>query len=96
MLSPCPDSYFAQEQFLNSLVQNKNFNFTRQSENSNFAQDNSRIVPIPTLGRTYTMIVKHNDHKPSRIHIAPDKVNISYFYTKIYFVVLIRSLIRHF
>ena len=33
----------------------------QQSENSHFAQDNSRIVPIPTLRRTYTLKVSLKD-----------------------------------
>ena len=43
----CPDSHFAQS---------KNSYFARQCENSHFAQDNSGIVPIFTLRRTYTCI----------------------------------------
>ena len=48
-----PDSHFAHEQFRNCTAQSKNSYFTRQSENSHFAQDNSGIVPILTLRRTY-------------------------------------------
>ena len=40
-------------QFRNRLAQIKNSYYGRQSENSYFAQDNSGIVPILTLGRTY-------------------------------------------
>ena len=52
IFSLCPDSHFAYEQFRNCLAQGKNSHFAHQSENSPFAQDNSRIVPIPTLCRT--------------------------------------------
>ena len=54
--SLCPDSYFAQGQFQNSTVPGRNSYFARQSENSYFVRDNSRIFPIPTLHRTYTCI----------------------------------------
>ena len=35
----------------------RNSYFARQRENSYFVQDNSRIVPIPTLRRTYILQV---------------------------------------
>ena len=53
VFSLCPDSHFAHEQFRNCTAQSKNSYFARQSENSHFAQDNSGIVPILTLRRTY-------------------------------------------
>ena len=53
VFSLCPDSHFAHEQFRNCIAQSKNSYFARQSENSHFAQDNSGIVPILTLCRTY-------------------------------------------
>ena len=56
VFSLCPDSHFAHEQFRNCTAQSKNFYFARQIENSHFAQDNSGIVPILTLRRTYTNI----------------------------------------
>ena len=54
--SLCPDSYFAQGRFRNRTEPGRNSYFARQSENSYFVQDNSRIVPIPTLRRTYISI----------------------------------------
>ena len=54
VFSLCPDSHFAHEQFWNCTAQSENSYFARQSENSHFAQDNSGIVPILTLRRTYT------------------------------------------
>ena len=57
----CPDSHFAHKQFRNCTVQSKNSYFARQSENSHFAQDNSGIVPILTLRRTYIYV----DFKPT-------------------------------
>ena len=48
VFSLCPDSHFAHEQFRNCTAQSKNSYFARQSENSHFAQDISRIVPILT------------------------------------------------
>ena len=54
VFSLCPDSHIAHEQFRNCTAQSKNSYFARQSENSHFAQDNSGIVPILTLRRTYT------------------------------------------
>ena len=56
VFSLCPDSHFALEQFRNCTAQSKNSYFARQSENSHFAQDNSGIVPILTLRRTYTLV----------------------------------------
>ena len=53
VFSLCPDSHFAHERFRNCTAQSKNSYFARQSENSHFAQDNSGIVPILTLRRTY-------------------------------------------
>ena len=49
VFSLCPDSHCAHEQFQNSY-------FARQSENSHFAQDNSGIVSILTLRKTYIML----------------------------------------
>ena len=60
VFSLCPDSHFAHEQFRNSTAQRKNSYFARQSENSHFAQDNSGIVPILTLRRTYTWKMLRN------------------------------------
>ena len=57
VFSLCPDSHFAHEQFRNCTAQSKNSYFARQSENSHFAQDNSGIVPILTLRRTYILLV---------------------------------------
>ena len=48
----CPDSHFAQEQFYNCFVQVR-IPTLRNSYNSHFAQDNSRIVLIPILRRTH-------------------------------------------
>ena len=44
----------------------------QQSENSHFAQDNSRIVPIPTLRRTYINIPSQYDivSMAERFHIG--------------------------
>ena len=57
VFSLCPDSHFAQEQLRNCTAQSKNSYFAPQSENSHFAQDSSGIVPLLTLGRTYTCII---------------------------------------
>ena len=56
VFSLCPDSHFALEQFRNCTAQSKNSYFARHSENSHFAQDNSGIVPILTLRRTYIYV----------------------------------------
>ena len=47
----------------------RNSYFARQSENSYFAQDNFRIVQIPTLCRTYT--TAHHELKVSYHTISP-------------------------
>ena len=47
--SLCHVSYFAQGQFRNWTVPGRNSYFARQSENSYFIQDNSRILLIPIL-----------------------------------------------
>ena len=52
--SLCPDSYFAQGRFRNSTVPGRNSYFAPECGNSYFVRDNPRIVPIPTLRRTYT------------------------------------------
>ena len=57
--SLCPDSHFAHQQFQNCTAQSKNSYFARQSENSHFAQDDSGIVPIVTLRRTYELKFNH-------------------------------------
>ena len=53
IISLWPDAHFAQKQFRNCTAQCKNSYFARQSEYSHFAPDNSGIVPILTLRRTY-------------------------------------------
>ena len=60
VFSFCPDSHFAHDQFRNCTAQSKNSYFARQSENSHFAQDNSGIVPILTLHRTYIFQITAN------------------------------------
>ena len=45
----------------------------QQSENSHFAQDNSRLVPIPTLRRTYIYI--HSNLHSSLINSLPVRLN---------------------
>ena len=42
----------------NSRIVLRKVGIAQQSENSHFAQDNSRIVPIPTLRRTYIYMNK--------------------------------------
>ena len=54
VFSLCPDSHSAHEQCRHCTAQSKNSYFALQSENSHFAQDNSGIVLILTLRRTYT------------------------------------------
>ena len=73
VVSLCPDSHFAHEQFRNCTAQSKNSYFARQSENSHFAQDNSGIVPILTLHRTY---ISDGCKSPTVTHYA---LKLKYF-----------------